>query len=217
MSPAEKFGFLGPFAWLANQEWWVIMLVCLVITPGMMLLLAPILESRWLPLGPSYQFRAFFPGDVFLSLAVTLLIWSGRELPAEKGWYSSSWFHALVFLATLGLAVGLTLMEIRAPVDAAYAWPERTRTSPTKLYHNFALYWLYGYMAIVAAAACLAGGLWLRLVEALLIASPWLFGLLTDNRAAEEVRLARLQYAHIADWRPIWANSWRVRGVDDLP
>lgn len=216
MLPSEKFGFVGPMGWLVDQHPVVIVCLCLLITPGIPVLMAPLLEARWLPLGRKYQFGAFFPGDVFLSAAVAQLLILGRLLPDEQRWYATPSFHTVVALGALTVAVSLTVMEIKAPPTAAYAWPVRTRTSPTKLYHNFALYGGYGYLAVTALIACLAGGLALPVLAAVSLAMVWIFFLMIDNKAPEEVRIARLRYAHIADWKPIWANGWRVRTIAEL-
>lgn len=216
MLPSEKFGFIGPFAWLVDQPMPVIVGVCLLITPGLPMIIAPLLESRWLPLRRALQFGAFFPGDVFLSLGVAFLLWAGRFLPAKEAWYQSPWFHLVVAVGAFVVAGLLTLMELKAPESAAYAWPVRTRKSPTKLYHNFALYGGYGYLGVTALISCAAGGLVWTSLFGITVAGPWIYFLMTDNKAPEEIRTDRLRFAHIADWKPIWANGWRVRTVEQL-
>lgn len=216
MLPSEKFGFIGPMAWLADQDSWVVLLVCMAITPGLPLLIAPLLEARWLPLDNRLQFKAFFPGDLYLSACVASLLALGRYLPDGQYWYSSWWLHVVVAAGALTVAVALTVMEVKAPTTAAYAWPMKARTSPTKLYHNFALYGGYGYLAVTTLIACLFGGLWWQALVAVAIAGPWLYFLSVDNKAPEKVRVARLRYAHIADWRPLWANGWHVRSWKEL-
>jgi len=216
MLPAEKFGYVGPFAALANADGWVIVLTCLFIAPFASYLIAPVLESRWMPWDWGHQFKAFFPGDIFLSLAVGWMLWQGRNLPEQKSWYTTWWFHVLVFVLMFGFATWQTWREANADSTAAFAWPAGVAMSPTKLYHNFALYGVYGYLATTALVALVAGGRWVDALIGLLIAAPWVFFLLIDNHTSEEVRVARLEQAHIANWRPVWDNQGYVRSMEEV-
>lgn len=217
MLPSEKFGYIGPFAWLANQDMWAILPICLFVAPfASYLFVAPVLEARWMPWGWGHQFKAFMPGDIFLSLGVAWLLWQGRNLPDQKAFYNAWWFHLAVFVGTFGFASWQTWRESVADPTAAFAWPAGVATSPTKLYHNFALYGLYGYVLVTALSALMFGGLWQQALLGLALASPWMYFLLIDNHVSEEVRVARLQQAHIANWRPIWANDWHVRTMEEV-
>lgn len=231
MTTGEKIGLLNGFGWVANQTWWLTLLILWMCTPGMMILIGVIFESRWIPLWSAKQFRSFFPGDFFLGGALLALLMLARRLPAKQAWYNSWQWHIGVFLFVLGVAFLMTFLEWnRGDAMDPSRYTLRTIVSPTKLYHNGFLYWLYGYVTVTTFFAVVAGywwqgwsetsGSWLQKLGGLLWneRSAWLllaliplliWGLLARHDSivisqGSEARNLKTANAHISNWHPIW-------------
>ena len=222
MNTADKLGLLPGFGWLSDHGLGQTVLICLAITPGMMFLLGGIGESRVLPIAADKQFLSFFPGDIFLGGAVAGMLVLAQKLPEGNFWYNERAFHALVLVATSGVAFMITRGEHHDP----NGYRHRAVLSPTKLYHNGMLYGLYGYVIVVLVFA-LVGGLLVRwnwesfglLVVCLLPMLLWAACLVLeqndafigkfiahDGQTVAEVKAERVTSAHTTEWRPIWAH-----------
>lgn len=212
MSTADKIGLLPGFGWFADWSWWAILLVVWAFTPGMMILIGVIGESRWIPLWSDKQFRSFFPGDLFLGAALTgLFVLAQRHLPAAEHWYNSLWWHVIVFVIVLAVAIFMTYSEWdKGDVLDMSRYSTGTILSPTKLYHNFFLYWLYGYMAVTTLVAVVFGGRTWWVIVPLLIGAGW-FALVQYDAVgmskSTEARNLKAANAHIQDWHPIWKTG----------
>lgn len=204
MSTADKIGLLPGFGWIAGHGFAATLLICWLLTPGLMFLIGLVGESRVLPWKPTQQFLSFFPGDFFLGDMTAGLLVLARRLPAEKQWYNSGWFHLSVLLITLAVAIVMTWSELTSG-----ACPRRAIFSPTKLYHNILLYGGYGYVIVSTLLALLfsAETRGVALVVCLLPGLVWVALLVDDERARESLKQQRLRHAHIPDWRPIWRRS----------
>jgi hypothetical protein len=205
MASSSRIGLPPYWGWLEGHSFWVTLVICLAITPGMMIVIAPVLESRWLPLRSSKQFVSFFPGDVFLGLMTTGLLILAQDLPLEERWYSSDQWRGIIQAVVLVAAVVLTYGE-------KGAYPRRALYSPTKIYHNGILYVGYGYLVITTLAAVLAGSIWTWsfagwLSLCLLPGLIWLRLLLKDNSLHPEQTRRKAASAHVADWKPIWSSK----------
>lgn len=212
MTTADKIGLLPGFGWVAGLGWVATLLITWCATPVLPIAVGLIGESRIIPLLAKRQFRGFFPGDLFLGGALTLELMLAKRLPAHHAWYNAWWWHLAVFLFCLGLAIKMTRDEWeKSKTGAPDAYEPRAVKSPTKLYHNFVLYWLYGYVTGSTFVAVMFGT-W----------SPWLFavcGLLFvwaalnayDNIASDAIKEYRAHNAHVGDWQPIWKTR-RVSG-----
>jgi hypothetical protein len=206
MSVSERIG-LPPFlGWMTDQSFLVTLLICWAITPGMMIVLAVIGESRWLPLGYHRQFLSFFPGDLFLGAGIAALLMAARELPEERRWFTAPIVQIIIFAGAFGVAYWLTRGELRTGV-----YPKMAILSPTKLYHNFALYGGYGYIAVATLVAVLAGSDWSNpnvrtwLIRALIFVSPWVLAVVFEGKIfGPEGMAQKARNAHVPDWVPIW-------------
>lgn len=202
MGTADTIGLLPGLGWLAGHSFAWTLTLCLFITPVLHVLIGLVFEGRVVPLRPSRQFLSFFPGDVLLGIAVAGMLTQAQKIPGEPRWFNAWWWHVLVLLVALAIAAWMTRAEAR---DGVY--PRRAMLSPTKLYHNFALYGIYGYVAFVTfvAVVCAAWSWWLLLLVGLPLLL-WVGLVVYDNLCSERVRRRRAAYAHVADWRPIWRD-----------
>lgn len=209
MDTADKIGLLPGFGWIAGQNLVVTLIICWIISPGLMFIIAPVLESRKLPWTPQTQFLSFFPGDLFLGLMLALLLWFAQRLPSEDHLYNSTWFHLVLISLTFIVAVVITKGEY----DDPNGYGHRAVLSPTKLYHNIVLYGAYGYVVIATLVAVLGwlittgswnqiGVLGLCLVPGLI----WVSLLVLEQRVPEEIKQNRMQLAHVNDWKPCWSR-----------
>lgn len=209
MDTADKIGLLPGFGWIAEHNFLVTLIICWSITPGLMFVIAPILESRWLPWTPRTQFLSFLPGDLFMGLMLALLLWFAQRLPGGNHCYNSTWFHLLLIVVTFTVAIVLT----KAEYDDPDGYGHRAVLSPTKLYHNIVLYGAYGYVIVATLVAVLIwlistasrnqmGVVGLCLVPGLI----WMSLLVLEQRVSEETKQNRLESAHINDWKPIWSR-----------
>lgn len=209
MSIADKIGLLPGFGWMADHGFWATLAICWALTPVAMIVIALLGESRLLPLSPRYQFLAFFPGDLFLGGMVAGLLVVAGQLPAESHWYNAWWWHVLVLIGAVVVAVVITLGEYNDPDG----YGKRAVLSPTKLYHNILLYGGYGYVIVVTLIAVCAW-LWGNWSWAnawpvglsLLMGLVWVAMLVADGRMSNEIDRSRVRYAHVNDWKPIWTS-----------
>ncbi len=209
VSVADRIGFFPVTEWVAGHPFWITLLVCLVITPGAMIIIAPILETRWLPLSPKRQFLAFFPGDLLLGVGVASLLTAAQDLPAERRWYAAPIVHIMVIGIAAGAAYLLTfVVELKGGV-----YPRRAIFSPTKLYHNGVLYIGYGYVAATTFIADVAGLGWSELFRggwmslALICLATWLVLVVFEGMIFGKAGMAmKARFAHVPDWRPFWSR-----------
>jgi hypothetical protein len=209
MAVAERIGFLPGFGWVAGHNWLETLLVCWLITPGMMYLIGLIGESRLLPWTPSTQFLSFVPGDLFLGAMLTALLMTAKRLPEEERFYNAAWWHILLLVMAVGVAIVITVGEYKDP----NGYGHRAVLSPTKLYHNLVLYGGYGYIIL---ATLIAIAVWLLsnwswsatglVALCLLPGAVWVSLIVLDQQASEEIKRDRVRYAHINDWSPIWSR-----------
>ncbi|HEX6416215.1 MAG TPA: hypothetical protein VFZ62_01705 [Candidatus Saccharimonadales bacterium] len=209
----DRIGLPFYWAWLTDHNFVVTFLLCLVITPGLMIVIAKVLESRWLPLGPKKQFLSFFPGDILLGLTTAGLLVLAQRLPVEDRWYNAFWLHFLVQVAAIAIAFYLTFDELKN-----FAYPLEAILSPTKIYHNFLLYAGYGYLVFMTLVAVLAGSDWSwgfagLLGLTLLPALVWLVLVRMDSTLPPHRHSIKAQSAHVHDWRPIWRKkpAWPLK------
>lgn len=198
-------GLFWPFSYLTNHSWWLTVLLCLAITPGMMFVVGIVGESRLLPIDPWHQYLSFLPGDLFLSWAVANMLVLAQNLPHEKHWYNSVWWHGIVLTVALGVAVMMTRMELLADPSAPYAFPARALRSPTKVFHNFLLYGGYGYLSVATFVALVAGKQFnTMLLCAIAPIVLWLACLFGERYSSDQTRQQRIENAHVESWKPIW-------------
>lgn len=203
MNTADRIGFLSGFGWIAGHNFWVTLLLCWLLTPGLFYLIGLVLESRPVPLSWNYQFTSFFPGDLFLGGMVAGLLVLAKKLPAEDHFYNATWFHVLVLVVTVAVAVVITALEYNDP----NGYGHRAVMSPTKLYHNILLYGGYGYIIVTTLIAVVmsAETRGLLLVGCLVPGWVWVTCLIADEKFSDKVKRQRVRHAHVKDWSPIWS------------
>jgi hypothetical protein len=199
----DPLGLLPYAHWLGGHGFFMSLLLCLALAPGAMMVIAPIFESRWLPLGKK-QFDGFFPGTIFLAIGTAILLSITTGFDHDAHWYTSTWWHVLVQVCTLIGAIVMTVGDLRT-------YPNRALRSPTKLYNN-AMYAFYGYVLITTFVTELIGSgwsFWTGVKEALawLCIAMWLKRVRKDAKAKPEVTARLAGTAHVADWKPIWRKA----------
>jgi len=203
---SNTIGLLPGFGFLTGHSFIVTLLICWAITPFGHLLVGLVLESRLVSIQPSKQFLSFFPGDLFLGVPVATFLVMAQNVRSQDRWFNSLGFHVFVLIGALVVATLLTRMEVK---DGAY--PPRAIKSPTKIYHNFALYGLYGYVAVVSLTAVFAGNHWdsgsiVAAVVAMVFGFVWVSFVVMDNKLSKADSVKKASHAHVADWKPIWVR-----------
>lgn len=205
MSVSDRLGTLPVFSTFVDMSWPWRLAWAWFFTPVAMMFIAPIFESRWLPLGKK-QFRGFFPGDLFLGGAFTLLAQSAQRINAEGGdhwWQSDRWHLTCFFGALIGGFLFRSFVDGRNYAPWAL-W------SPTKLYHDFVLYTAYGYLLVSmgipvmlhAYPKYMGEGLQYYGAFALIIA--WAACVVHDMTKRDMREVGRT--AHDEHWKFIWAR-----------
>jgi hypothetical protein len=173
--------------------------VAWLLTPGLMIIIARVFESRWLPLVSAKQFRGFFPGDLFLGIMFAFLLAYATQLSEVDSWYTpwTIYGRIVVLLGSIGVAYWLTDGELKSG-----GYTKEQVYSPTKLYHNGVLYVGYGYIMVSTLIHALVGApsWWLLLV--VLPGLAWAFCNWLDGRPryeGDDPMKRKGATAHIAD------------------
>lgn len=212
----DQLGLLPYMHWLSGKGFWPTLLVLCILSLGIPMLLARVLESRPLPLRPKHQFVGFFPGVVLLGITTAWLLGLAQDLPHDARWYNSTWWNVLVQVVMLAFAVKATRDELKQAV-----YKRRAIFSPTKLYVNFALYAGYGYLIVATLVAVTFGSDWsfgffVQLVLALIPGLVWAKLVARENALGKDVPetvRTKAEHAHDANWRPIWIRKPRPTPV----
>lgn len=133
---------MGLYDALYGLEPLKVLLIAWLITPGMMFIIGLVCEHRRLPVN-RFQAAAFIPGDLILGLALMVESILVRFLPTE-GWWQSIYL-LIVDFSMLALFLYMRLKGDApnyADIDGATAY------SPTKWYHDFGLYFIYGTILV---------------------------------------------------------------------
>lgn len=200
MTVADRIGLLPGFGWIAGHPFWVTVLICWAITPGMMIVIGIVGESRLIPLTPDKQFLGFFPGDLFLGVGVAAALQAAARLPAEAAWWNQRWLHLVAVLLATIFAAGMIVTEVTSGKH-----PIRETLSPVGLYHGVALYGGYGYVIGVVAIATIAGSDWSDTAV-----QGWTAVAVTSAVAfigfvlADGLREFDSSQTYTEDWKPIW-------------
>lgn len=191
-----------------NLSFWQLFIGYLLLTPVAMYIIAPVLESRLLPLSLRRQFASFLIGDVLLAFSAAALSVFNRK--------------ASFVAIPLVVIIGLLMMSVAVAIKITYgewqaskrgdklAYAPRAVLSPTKLYHNLLLYGGYGWiMLLVIAQAGLQvfteGASVAGFSLALLPAAGWLAVLVLESTlSSKETTRRRAEHAHVANWRFCW-------------
>lgn len=202
MSNADRLG-LPLFGWLLNHSPLVMLVIGWAITPGMMIVIGLVLESRWI--FPRHQkfFYSFMPGDLFLGGTLACSLALAPSLPASRSvWWQSGLWHACVLVCSV-----FGCLEARRLLDKPL-YTDDALWSPTKMYHDFVLYIGYGFLLVSVAGPTLLRWEWsgyrLAGLACLLV---WLGLLVADQVYRDPRELAWC--AHRSNWMPIWFGCGR--------
>lgn len=142
-------GYLPVLGTALRHGPWIAGLCAFAVTPGSLVVLARLLERRWLV--PAEQFTAVSYGDPVLAAAVGVGTWlTGGRAP-----------HGLAGPAG-GLAAGLIclvfgLVQWRAELRRGYYTPAQA-AAPTKIWHQAVIYPVMGYWLWTSCAGGMLGG-----------------------------------------------------------
>ncbi len=212
MSTADKIGLLPMLDLLAGHSYGVTILLCLAVTPIALYVIGAIFESRIVPILPNKQFASFIPGDIFLSFGVCGGLVLAQQLPDGYFWYNGALFHNIAYFIAIIIAIKMYLSELdRAETGSEFAFTVRAMKSPTKIYHDFVLYGLLGYVASTTYIALIVNVIKGIIPVAALLDSMWpifvwLLLLFTEGLWPEQYRLNRVRFAHVQGWKPIWRD-----------
>ena len=144
-------GYLPVFGEALRHGPWIAGLCVFVVTPGALIVIAKVLERRWLL--PREQFAAVAYGDPLLAVAAGLGVWlTGPRTP-----------HGLTGPAAGVVAVAVTLVfglaQWRDELRRGYYTPAQA-AAPTKIWHQVVVYPVLGYWLWTAGVGGLsaAGG-----------------------------------------------------------
>ena len=193
----------------------VMFLVCLLVMYGGMFIVALIGESRIFRFG-KYQAKAFFPGDIFVSLMIAGLCSARRRgplitqtifwRPSRSTW----WIVASILIAVM--IFGSARLGFDAP-----NYPRRAQISPTKLYHDMVGYLLMSFVlvqrGIPASLIFVTNFKKMRSAHidwAIILISlvAYVVCVMYDDRRGFDNTVLELR--HPSDWAPIWA-TWKIR------
>lgn len=211
LSPSEKLGTFGPWAWLVDLKPWQALLVMLFISPVVIkFVMRPLIEGRMV-IRP-HEFLSFH-FDMFLAPALVAGLTLVHSAADRIYVAADHWVHPLLLgLATLGGIVHF-LMERKM-----YSWGQLF--SITKIYHEL-LPPFIGYLLLLIAYVGVVHAPWtleLILMRLMFFAciGAWVWALVYDAKhAAEDLGygMNRFDYAHIEQSWP-WQHKYQHLAAD---
>lgn len=194
---------LLPLDWIVQGSFIEVLLKCLLICPVIPMLLGLLIESRWVPLGPKYQFLAFFPGNPFLAIFIATAVTFLKAQPDDALSPLGAGWNQAVLVGAFVVYVAMNIMDLTSN------YTREQMASATKIYHN-ALYFWYGYLAAVLFADLIrAQAPFFTKLAVAGFGLLWLGCLIADNFTSKERLAVRFKTAH-ANNAPIW-KTWRLR------
>jgi hypothetical protein len=177
---------------------WIAGLCAFAVTPGALIVIARVLERRWLV--PREQFAAVTYGDPLLAVAAGLAVWlTGSRTP-----------HGLTGPAAGVVAVAAMLLfglaQWRDELRRGYYTPAQA-TAPTKIWHQLVVYPVLGYWLWTAGISGLSvtGGAaaWAAKAPLLALLGVWAATNVYDRR---HPKLGHPPF----DWRRVrpWPRPW---------
>lgn len=181
----------------------IMLLVFWVFWPGMMHIVALILESRKVYLGKG-QSVMFKYGDWCLGIGTIVLIGIHSKCPVGYGWVYKTGYIIAVF------AFFFVIMKVFRYFDVR-RYPERSKHSPTKIAHDVSGYWICAScvlgLGIPELVWCFSS---MERFEAapvewcIFLACAIFFGMMTIYDATHLPGEKELRLMHPDDWKPIW-------------
>lgn len=191
-----------------------VFLLYLVLTPLLSIaVIAPLLESRLLPVRFRDQFLTFTVGDIALAWFATWMTMSNRRSDYQP---IATWWVVVVAVVAAAIAIVITRGELNDKGDFAYA--KRAVVSPTKLYHNGILYVGYLWLlTMLLTQSYLQGWTWNMLWMAIPLL-VWVATMYVDNVfSSDNTKRSRAANAHTGQWQFAWVfihkHGWAATGV----
>jgi hypothetical protein len=153
---------------------WTAGLCAFAVTPGGLIVLARVLERRWLI--PREQFTAVAYGDPLLAVAIGLGIWlAGPRTPRGLTGPAAG-------VAVMVIMLGFGLAQWRDELRRGY-YTRAQAVAPTKIWHQVVVYPVLGYWLWTACLGGLAGpGGWAGKALLLALVGIWLATNVYDRR-----------------------------------
>lgn len=126
------------------------------ISPVGLILIACVLEGRWISLRPPTQFAAFFPGDLFLGIGVGGLAAAAWRMSSQ--YILPSWMELVVVVSAVCVGCFMGYKFHKNECEAAYAgeigaYKPEAMWTPSKLYHNLGVFTAIGAVAFGSVLA----------------------------------------------------------------
>ena len=196
-------GDLGPLllVWdmISSPRFLTALMLAWLATPVLYVFLAGrVLEGRWVPLW-EHQARSFFPGDVLLGV-VMAAGWYFYEGLSKESFWRSGWLWLAAFV------VGFALAYVMHKFVEAPNYEPRALRGPTKLYHDYGLYGVYGPILFMIVIPAIFYTPWSPAkMIAVLAFGAWLYALWWDS---EHLTAEDRQKMHPPDWKqPLWVHN----------
>lgn len=196
---------------LRNGEFLRVLIIAWAVTPGGVILVGIVFESRIVPIWKN-QSRGFMPGDIALGVMFAIGWYLYPQVPEESFWASAK-------MPIIGLFVGaLTCTLMRTKFDGENHYSPAELRSHTKRFHDYVLYIVY-LTAIIAICVpsilfgtSWSGDNWEIKRLAVFMLAIWVVGMAIDgfDRKMPEKR----KKMHVAAYDPIWVTLpiwWRKR------
>lgn len=134
----------GLSGWLYSKDIAWTIIVGLMISRGMMQIIAWVIEGRWLSVKDQYP--SFWWGDLIIWPAVMIVCKLAVTIIANSSSYPSNYSQSVishVIALVIGLSIGIAFR-----IGDAQHYSTSQLMSPTKLWHDFAIFTLFGYFVI---------------------------------------------------------------------
>jgi hypothetical protein len=180
---------------------WVAGLCVFAVTPGALIVIALVLERRWLV--PGEQFTAVAYGDPLLAVAAGLGIWLAGPRPPHGLTGPAAGIMAVVLTLLFGLA------QWRDELRRGYYTPAQA-VAPTKIWHQVVVYpvlgywlWTAGIGGLSAPGGAAAWAVWAGKTLLLALTGIWVAANVYDRR---HPKLGHPPF----DWRRLrpWPRPW---------
>lgn len=199
---------------VAGLEFWATFVVALIllwlfVSPGGLVIVGLVLESRMTPL-IDRQYRSFFPGDLFNGFAAAWFVASATSLDVSV-WDDRLW------LIDVGVFVIAGIAAYNVHHLGHDKYPIRKVHSPTRKFHDLVLYWFYGTFIGSIFLADIIGVVQekiqlITLVPAFIGMLLWFGTIFWDHVVEADKEDARSEHAHVTWGEPIWKTrhiTWR--------
>lgn len=183
------------------------LIIAWVIWPGLMFVVALIGESRILPLWKN-QSKAFFPGDLALSMIVLncYAFWHSEYAPGAKNfWYKftfTPWVTVLIGVLVICIGVFLHTNDCKN-------YPAQAANSPTKWVHDIMGYFVLLFLIIWFVPATLFVEFNFYGITSVFLGV--FYGIMTMIDILSGFNAKIIYARHPYDWQPLWKTRKIVK------